>query len=276
MNRPRAKRILGMTSPQWLVLGILLLLLCAILVGGYSWLNSRVAGAYVVPQLDLPMYTPPPTSTALPTATIPPTPTSTPITYESLVPAGWKQFQLRSGSNLEIWFPESYGELTADDLKKFKPLFEGQQDGKAKSLLVLKDTTPSSYLVITSFELWTRPLVGSDLDAVIDTQLGSLLREGRLLERGDFVFKLGEHPARRLVFDININGMNAGLAVYVVQSGRDLYFLGFATAFNDLYARLPAFDQVIQTFHITPILPTPTSTPTLTATLPPPTNTPLP
>ncbi len=136
----------------------------------------------------------------------------------------------------------------------------------------MKDTAPSNYLIITSFVMERRTLEVHDLDAMIDQEFSGLMREGRLLERGKFLFKTESYPARRLVFDINAGSVNAGIALYVIQSGKDIYFLSFVTIFNELYVRLPAFDQSVQTFKITPIIPTKTPT----ATIPVPTNTSLP
>jgi len=272
MSRSHAKRILGLTNPQWMVLGILLLFLCVTVIGGFWWLNSMVAKAYIVPEMNLPEVTLPPALTALPTVTLLSTPSPTPITYESLIPAGWKRFRPASAHNIEIWVPESYIGQTDGVPKKAVNIFNMDEDEALDMLLRLRDTAPGKYSLITTFELAKRPVVGSDLDAMIDTQFGTLMRSGRLLERGKFVFKIGNVPARRLIFDININGLDAGFAIYVVQDGIDLYLLGFATAFNDLYTRLPAFDESIQTFRIVPIVPTPT----LTFTVPAPTNTSLP
>jgi hypothetical protein len=273
MNKPRAKRILGMNGPQWLVLGILLLCLCVTLVGGYWWLNSRVASAYTGPQQQLLDITPLPTRTALPTATLQPTATITPITYESLIPAGWKRFRLETGSNIEIWLPESYSRQSDKDQQKaIQILGGGEEDKSIETLLLLKDNTPSNYMIITTFEMARRTGSVSDLDAMIDQQFSALMREGRLLERGKFEFKVEGYPARRLIFDINSGSVNAGIALYVVQVGKDVYFLSYATIFNELYVRLPAIDESIQTFRVTPIIPTKTPSPTVPA----PTNTSLP
>ena len=272
MSRSRAKRILGLTRSQWLVLGVLLLCLFVTVIGGFWWLNSMVIRAYIVPEMNLPEVTNPPTLTALPTVTPPSTPSPTPITYESLIPAGWKRFRPASAQNIEIWVPESYVGQTDVVPKKAVKIFNVEEDETLTMLLRLRDTAPGNYSLLTTFELAKRPVVGSDLDAMIDTQFGALMRSGRLLERGKFDFKIGNIPACRLIFDINVNGLDAGFAIYVVQDGIDLYLLGFATAFNDLYTRLPAFDESIQTFRIVPIVPTPTPT----FTVPAPTNTSLP
>ncbi len=124
MNRPRAKRILGMNGPQWLTIGVLLLCLCGILGVGYSWLNSKVAKAYEAPILDMAGITPLPTHTAAPTATLVPTATLTPITYESLIPAGWKRFRPETATNVEVWMPDTYARQTDKDKKNSFKIFE--------------------------------------------------------------------------------------------------------------------------------------------------------
>jgi hypothetical protein len=273
MNKPRAKRILGMTQPQWLVLGVLLLCLCVTMVGGYYWLNGMVASAYQGPQGILPNFTPPPTHTPLPTATLVPTATITPITYESLIPTGWKKFVSESASNIEIWVPETYQRRTEKEDEKSIPILgSGEISPDNKLLMRLKDTAPSPYMIITTFSMFVQPDPGGDLDAIIDQKFSETMRTGRILERGKFVFKIRDYTARRLVFDVNVGTVNGGLALYVVRSAGNLYYLGYATIFNELYVRLPAFDDSIQTFYIAPI--PPTATPTLAPVIP--TNTSLP
>ncbi len=269
MSRPRAKRILGMTIPQWTVLGGLFLLICCIVVGGFWWLNSMVSAAYEAPNLPISNITPPPTFTPLPTETLVPTPSPTIISYESLIPADWKRFKPEAAPGMEIWLPSSYVQQTEKERQASTPIYDIEA---ARSIMALKDTTKSPYLVFTTFEASTRPTFSNNLDEMIDTEFGALMRSGRLLERHDFIFVTEAYPARRLIIDITVNGVNAGMAIYVVQVRGDLYYLGFVTAFNELYTRLPAFDQTMQTFRVVPIIPTPVPT----ATLPPPTNTPIP
>ena len=249
MSRPRAKRYLGMTIPQLGVLGVLGLCICSIFVGGFWWLNSMVAAAYEAP-VPGPVVTPLPTSTPLPTVTPFPTPSPTPITYESLIPAGWKQFTSAAAPGMEVWLPSSYVPQTEADRKNAIQIPGTEEGEEIVSILLLKDVTPSPYLILTTFELVTRPVFDSDLDQMIDDQFGTLMRTGRLLERDPFVFETEAYPARRLILDINVSGVDAGLMVYVVQMGNDLYYLGFGTPFNELYARLPVFDQIAQTFRI--------------------------
>ncbi len=251
MSRARAQRYLGMTIPQLGTLGILAACLCCTVVGGYWWLNSRVAAAYAVPDLPGVNLTPLPTFTPTPTETPTPTPSPTPVTYESLIPAGWKQFKSADAPGLEIWLPPSYAQQTEKEKKEAIKIL-GSEGEEIKTLLSLKDSTPSPYLVFTTFEIAARPIFAADLDEMVDAEFGTYMRLGRLLGRDHFVFQTVSYPARRLVFDINVSGIDAGLVVYVVQVGGDLYYLGFAMPFNETYARLPDFDRAAQTFRIVP------------------------
>jgi hypothetical protein len=252
MNRPRAQRILGMTIPQLLILGCLTLSIICTFVGGYWALNTVVASAYAIPILPGLNATPLPTSTPAPTATLLPTASPTPITYESLIPAGWKQFKSETAPGMEIWLPPSYILQTEQDQKTSIPILQGADDEALRTILLLKDTTSSPYLIFTTFEMDTRTVFASDLEAMIDAEFGTLMRSGRLSERDVFEFVIGDTPARRLIFDINVSGVNGGLAIYVVQVGQDVWYLSFATAFNELYTRLPVFDQIAQTFRVKP------------------------
>ncbi len=245
MSRPRAKRFLGMTIPQWGVLGVMLLCMGGIVLGGYLWLNLQVAAAYISPELEIPNFTPAPTLTPAPTVTATITPSPTPITYESLVPAGWIHF---FDAGVEIWVPPSYTILSRDELDKTANLL----DADTTALLMgLRDSTPSTFRMNTTLQVLARSPFAPSLDEMVDDQFGTLSRQGRLLERDVFKFTLESFDARRLIFDINIDGAYAGLAFYVIYTDNAIYYLGFKTPFNELYTRLPDFDASIQTFRLT-------------------------
>lgn len=249
MRRARPKRYLGMTLLQWGILAILGLCACGTLAGGYWWLNAQVASAYIAPAVTAAQITPLPTFTPTPTETPSPTPSPTPIVYESLIPPGWKQFTASAAPGLEIWLPPSYVPQTEKEKKEAIQIAETENENVAV-LLELKDSTPSPYLIFTSFELATRRIFAADLDEMINADFGAYMRRGRLLERDAFQFVTVSYPARRLIFDINANGASVGLVIYVVQVGGDLYYLGFATPFNETYPRLPDFDRAAQTFRV--------------------------
>ena len=243
MRRPHAKRYLGMTAPQLFVLGIILLVLCCIFVGGYSYLNSIVAAAYQLPNLpgvnETPSLTPIPSATPRPTIT--PSPTAT--TYASLIPSGWQQFLSTTTPLMEIWLPPNY--IVATDMIDTIPVYV-IEDGQ--SALALKDITASPYMLYTSFEVVSRPVFGANLDAMLDAQFGTLMQQGRLLERDEF--KIGIYSARKMVVDINLGGTEAGLVFYSVQVGKNIWYISFATPFNELSSRISTFDQTARTFRI--------------------------
>ena len=248
MSRPRANRLLGMTIPQWGTLGVIFLCICGIVTGGFWWLNQLVAAAYESPELAIPtVATPLPTQPPTPTGTPTPTASPTPITRESIIPSGWALFSASDGA--ELWLPPSY-EAQTEEEKARSVLVLGDDEETVIPLLALKDTAPSQYLVVTTFQLTSQPNSGSDLDEIVDDKFGNLTRQGRLLESGTFSFATESYEARSLLFDINIGTTNAGLAIYVVRVDDTLYFLAFATTFNELYERLPDFDKAVQTFRV--------------------------
>lgn len=247
MSQPRVRRYLGMTILQLSILGLLVLALCCTLVSGIWILNGMVARAYTVPNLPGLNDTPLPTLTPAPTATPMPTATATPIPYESLIPPGWTKFTSTSDPALEVWLPPSYALQTTKNQEDAIPVYSVEE---ARSVLALMDGTHSPYLIFTTFEVVVRPAFAPTLDEMVDAEFGALMRSGRLLERDTFEFTVGDRPARKLVFDINVSGVNAGLALYAVQVGNEVWYLGFATPFNELYTRMPVFDQIIQTFRI--------------------------
>lgn len=274
MSRPRAKRILGMTVPQWTVLGVLVLFICCVVVGGFWWLNSMVAAAYAVPDLPLLDVTPLPTLTPLPTATFSPVPSPTPIPYESLIPAGWKQFKPENAPGMEIWFPPTFEALTeslmqANDMNRI-PFSEVESQDDIESILRLVDMAQGSYTLYTTCAMSTQPLPAANLDKTIDLKFAEMMLTTTLIERGNF--KIGNYPARKVVFDITRNGVNAGMVAYLIQDKGTVWYLAFTTPYNELYTRMPDFDRIAQTFRIVPIIPTPVPSPTVS----PPTNTPLP
>jgi hypothetical protein len=110
----------------------------------------------------------------------------------------------------------------------------------------------------------------ADLDKAIDQEFSKMMLTAILVERSNF--EIGNYPARKVVFDITSNGINAGLVAYLIQDKGTVWYLGFTTPYNELYTRMSDFDKIVQTFRLLPVTPTPPPT----ATVPSPTNTPLP
>ena len=249
MNRPRTTRYLGMTVTQIIILACLGLGICGTLVGGYGVLSALVTLQYSPAQPVLTEgpsptpFTPVPTLTPLPSAT----PTSLP--YESLIPAGWIPFTSPDVPGMEIWLPPTYQRYNeSSDLEAVQVY--NVDDEAARIVLSLLDTTQSPYLLFTTFEVGTQPMAAADLDEMIDNVFGALMRDARLMERGEF--EIGDYAARKLVFDVNGNGVNAGFVIYPIQIETTVWYLGFATPFNELYSRMPTFDQIARTFRIRP------------------------
>lgn len=149
---------------------------------------------------------------------------------------------------MEIWLPPSYVAWSESLNLKSVEIFTSGNFENLNSVLKLADMTQSAYLLYTTFGMISQPLPAADLDKTIDLVYGDLIRDARLMERSDFV--VGDYPARRVVFDITGNGVNAGLVVYLVQENVTVWYLGFTTPYNELYTRMPDFDRSVQTFRI--------------------------
>ena len=271
-QRPRAKRYLGMTVNQLLVLGGLVVAICCVFAAGLGLLNYMVGTVYApaVPA-DITLPTPLPSATAGPTEPPTLTPTPTSIPYELRIPQGWKQFTSPDAPGMEVWLSATYKSLTGKDKDKSSPApLYGANVDDMKVLMVMADSKESALLLYTNAFVTVLPMRGNTLDEAIDPVFGQMMRTGRLIEKKDF--ELIGFPAKKLVFDINANGIDAGIVIYVFQRGRELWQFGFITPYNELFARMDEFDASARTLRLLPVTPTPTITPTV----PTPTNTPLP
>lgn len=261
-----------MTVNQLLVLGGLMVLICCVFAGGLGLLNYMAATVYApaVPA-EIMLPTPLPSATAGPTEPPTQTPTPTEIPYESFIPQGWKQFTLPEAPGMEFWLPEGYKALTGKQKEQNSPLpMYGPNVDDMNVLMVMVDSKESALLLYTNAYVTTLAMRGSNLDEAIDSVFGQMMRTGRMIEQKPFdVFG---YSGQKLVFDINSNGINAGVVVYIFQRGQELWQLGFITPYNELFTRMEEFDTAARTFRVRYVTPTPTVTPTL----PKPTNTPLP
>jgi len=155
---------------------------------------------------------------------------------------------------MEIWFPPSYEVLTeslmnANDMNYVPRPYAESQEGLT-SILNLVDMTKSPYTLYTTFGMSTQPMPAADLDKAIDQEFGNMMLTAILVERSNF--EIGNYPARKVVFDITGNGVNAGLVAYLIQENGTVWYLGFTTPYNELYTRMPGFDQIAQTFRVKP------------------------
>ena len=261
-----------MSVNQLIVLGVLIVLICCVLAGGLGLLNYMVTTVYApVAPADVTLPTPLPSATPGPTLPPTQTPTPTEIPYELLIPQGWKQFTSPDAPGMEFWLPGGYKSLTGKEKDKNSPVsMYGPNADDMKAVLVMVDSKESALLLYTNAYVTTMPMRGTNLDEAIDSVFGSMMRTGRLIERKDF--EIIGFQGQKLVFDINANGINAGVVIYIFQRGQELWQFGFITPYNELFVRMEEFDTSARTFRLRYVTPTPTITPTV----PTPTNTPLP
>jgi hypothetical protein len=260
-----------MTLPQLGVLGLMFLCLIGILSAGYAGLNMIVASAYKPSGLTTlgPTAIPLDTPTPGPTLTPFPSPTFTAVPYEALIPAGWAEYASAAEPGLKIYLPASYVPLKDKDQVLQVTIFDANNDD-VRTVLALRDTTVSPYLVFTRMFIANQPIRTTDLDETVDNVFASLKRAAILIDRDEIeIYRL---PARKVVFDVKTAGGEAGLVMYVLQLDGKNWFIGFVTPYNELYSYMPLFDQAAQTFWY--VRPTPTPSPT--PTVPTATNTPLP
>ena len=252
MNRPKinlSKRYIGMTVTQLMILACLVLGLCGTLVGGYGLLNTLVAVKY---NPTMPVLTEGPTVTPvtpMPTLTPLPSATPSPIPYEATIPEGWKQFTAPTAPGMEMWFPPIYEVYNPSSKLDVVKTYLIRQDDYQR-ILTLVDTTKSPYLLYTTFEIGNEPMRAANLDDTIDIIFSVLMRDAQLMERDQF--EIGNYPARKLVFNSNTNGVNAAYVIYPVQIGATAWYLSFATPYNEVYSRVPVFDQIAHTFRVKP------------------------
>lgn len=252
MRQPKTKRYLGMTVTQLAILGSLVGVMCVVMIGAY-WVFASIAQTNILgmpvsnvgasPTILFAVPTTEPTQTPVPSAT------STAIPYESLIPPGWKQVTSAEAPGMEIWLPTSFVPLKEIKGANLIPVFES--DGTAqngKTIISLADKTQTTYLIYTSFSIFTQPMSAATVDEMIDRLFGPSFSSMRVNEHSDFVF--GSLTGRKLVFEINASSTNLGYSLYAVQIGDTVWYIVFNTAFNLLYTNMPVFDQAAHTFRV--------------------------
>jgi hypothetical protein len=254
MNRNPA-RYFGMTIAQLGILSCLAVLACGA-TGTVLWLMAAPGltisnlfgnpGASNVPTAALPTW--------IPTATAAPIETPTLIPYDALVPAGWKQFK---GKGVEVWLPSSFVGQNVDQFIKdaiakaeklgFSVDSESQQD--VTYVLAAKESQASQYLYYTNLIIAFTPLPSNGVEAYLKENLAKAPPQVVVVEHKQV--RIGNYDGWRLVEEVNLNNMRLAQVDYLIQDGDRLWDLGYATHQNELYERLPTFDQSAQTFRVT-------------------------
>ncbi len=258
-----ARRYLGMTVTQLVIVAGLALLACLLMgVLAYLIVRSVLGGAsasVAVPQ----SATATPTFTATFTPTITPTPTATPIPYESVLPPGWNQLRY---AQVELWVPPSFvgGDMfdnrnaTLAAIAALGPQFSNISESVAQipptTLLLAVDSNLGRYMVITNVIVFFESAAFSSLDAYPNYYLqtyylpnvpNSYIQENRAYLIRDF-------PGRRFIISARRGTSEFTETVYILQDGDTIWAVSCVTSAAELYERLSVFDQIAQTLRFAP------------------------
>lgn len=229
------QKVFGMTRMQIGILagmaGVLLLIVC---VGGWFVLrNSNPLDSALAPT-----STPAPTVTPMLaiSPTVSPALTPTPIPYEQLIPAGWKQYQT---ALVEIWLPSNFR------LADTKTVNTTAGFAVPELLITEIPSKSSAYnmLVGVSYDLMT----GDSLDEFLDAKFPSLPYQARIADRRTVFVNTVE--ARRIVVEVRINNIDFNDLVYVIRDGSTVWYVEYVAQINEFFDNLPIFEQSIQTFR---------------------------
>jgi hypothetical protein len=229
----RSRRIMGMTGVQLFVLGCLGLAALGVM-GLTGWIVLGNADPFgLLPAqpapVDLPTAVPLPTHTPLNTRTpILPTLTFTPTTYESLIPAGWKQYTVQK---VEIWVPS-----------EFTPYAKG------KALIDLDGPKDANGLIHSMLTVDKESGVNGDLDDYIRALMATIPADITFLEKKEF--PIGEYESARLKLQVIVSDVSGLEALYLVKDGSTVWLIGCVTLHDEFRDKLPTFDQIARTFRI--------------------------
>jgi hypothetical protein len=232
-NSSRSKtRYLGMTVTQLLVLSCLGLTTIGVMgLTGWMVLRNNATAAVLPTQQNLETSVSLPTRTPFPTYTVPPpTPTFAPTTYESLIPEGWKQYKY---AKVELWMPADFVTKSSSDDLVYAENKNVNGNGFTVSVGLTKDAT-----------------VLTDLDDYIQEGLQRISSETTFLEKKKI--QIGTYEAARVKMQVIISSVPAGVAVYFVQDGGNIWTLTCISHYDEFRDWVPIFDQIAGTFRINP------------------------
>lgn len=257
------KRYFGLTVTQLGILAGLALLACILMsVLGYLIVRNGLGGASTSGAVP-PPATATPTFTATFTPTISPTPTATPIPYESVLQPGWSQ--LRS-AQVELWVPPSFvgGDMLNNRSatlaaitalgSQFASISESAAQIPPTTLLMAVDSNLGRYLVITNvivfFELESFPSLDAYPNYYWQTYYQPDVPNSYIQENRSYLIR--DLPGRRFIISARRGTLEFAETVYILQDGETIWVVSCVTSAAELYERLPIFDQIAQTFRLTP------------------------
>ena len=214
-----------------------------------------------LPPAPIPTHTPLPTDIPepSPTPTHVPTDTAEPIPAKTDIP-GWEKFEAQG---VEIWLPESFEggdlendlDLIVEKLNALGPEFEQVaamiEANPTAFVLWAFDTEIGSSGYLTNMNITHEKVLSAvTLEMYIQAvsqQLPSYLTISQQ-EPGN----LEQYDSYRLVIDTDVSGVKGNELLYVIKDGSDVWAIAFATSVAEFDARLPVFEQSVQSFATQP------------------------
>ena len=203
-----------------------------------------------------------PTNTLVPTPkpspTLTPTPTPQPIPTLAL-PPGWKKLE---SAQIELWVPGTFvggdpikdRDRIAKSLQALGPEYEGTlrviDQNPSPFAIYAIDTNIGSTGFVTSITVTVNQIVSA---GTVETLVGGvtqqLPRQYNVLDRRSVMLY---YSAERMVTDAPVLGFRLRQLVYTIKSPNTAWIVAYSTAEGEFFARLPAFEQSIQTLRIRP------------------------
>ncbi len=269
--RKRNPTYLGMTGAQISILASMALaLVCVCAVGVWLYVSvsappsSEVKPPTAIAQANATQV---PTDASTPTLTPPPSPTPTPLPSPTPIP-GWKKLE---GGGAAIWLPESYigGNPSTDkqailqqieglgaDFEMDEGYWEVQLFGAATNAIWAIDSNMGNTYVYTIVRIMSEPV--RDLDYSLDSLLTEISnglptdnyvvdRRTLILDQREVGRLFVEHPL--IVDEIRVE---VKFALYALQSGSNIWLLGFTTGKEVFDDRMPVFEMSVRTFIANP------------------------
>jgi hypothetical protein len=256
MKTKRAKRYLGMTVLQLVILGCLAFIACGMIAGGLAFVSgSAGGGGFSLIPSPAPSITPAPTFTPYLTETPTLTPTPTLVPYEDLIPSGWKQY---TTTTIEMWLPPQFepvdiGQERQNRIDLYKEL--GYED-IAKELEVnppayvfwFEVSEPDKNLYITNITIGPELMTAANLDLYLKQQDADTPQEFIVVNRQEF--PVAYYEARRTLIEANLSNVYIGVAQYAIYDGVIVWIINCGSSFNEFYTWLPEFDKIARTFRL--------------------------
>lgn len=200
-----------------------------------------------------------PEATETTEVTLTPKPTLTPNETEEVIP-GWKKF---ATDEFSVWLPEEFEggdlekdlELILDRLRKLGPSFEqmAQQIESYPEVFLLWAFDTAN---IGEQGQLSNILVGKEsvlttlnIQKYLELLISQLPAEYEVREQETTPYEPG-YPARRLVLEANIGGVEAISIIYIIQQGNSFWTVNYSTSQEEYTARLPNFEKSFGTFRI--------------------------